>query len=122
MFSKRENTYIKIRPVGSGSYGQVCLVETNEGKKYAMKSVDAYHLRKPDDLRRHIHEINILSFNNSQYLLKLNDIFFLNDNLNLITPHYGGGNLDNYIFKFKTLNRKIPIKTIWSIFIKIGMG
>ena len=122
MFSKRENTYIKIRPIGSGSYGQVYLVETNEGNKYAMKSVDSYHLRKPNDLRRHIHEINILSFNNSQYLLKLNDIFYSNDYLNLITPHYPGGNLDNYIFKYKTLNRKIPNNTIWSIFIQICMG
>ena len=122
MFSKRENTYIKIRPIGSGSYGQVYLVETNEGNKYAMKSVDSFHLRKPDDLRRHIHEINILSFNNSQYLLKLKDIYYSNDNLNLITPHYSGGNLDNYIFKYKTLNRKIPHNIIWSIFIQICMG
>ena len=87
-----------------------------------MKSVDAYHLRKTNDLRRHIHEINILTFINSQYLLKLNDMYFSNDNLNLITPHYGGGNLDNYIFKYKTNNRKIPINTIWSIFIQICMG
>ena len=122
MFSKRENTYIKIRPIGSGSYGRVCLVETVEGNKYAMKSVDSYHLRKPDDLRRHIHEINILSFNNSQYLLKLHDIYFSNDNLNFITQHYAGGNLDNYIYRYKTLNRKIPNNTIWSIFIQICMG
>lgn len=122
MFSKRENTYIKIRPVGSGSYGRVYLVETIDGIKYAMKSIDAFHLRKADDLRRHIHEINILSFNNSQYLLKLNDIYFSNDNLNLITTHFGGGNLDNYIFKYKTLIRKIPVNTIWSIFIQICFG
>jgi len=122
MFSKREDTYIKIRPLGSGSYGRVYLVETIDGCKYAMKSIDAYHLRKSDDLRRHIHEINILSFNNSKYLLKLNDIYFLNDNLNLITPQFAGGNLDNYIFKYKTTNRKIPINTIWTIFIQICMG
>ena len=76
-----------------------------------------------DDYRRQLHELNILFFNNSPYLLKGLDININNSQyLEIVTPYYDGGTLENFILNHKSCNKQINSTIIKNLLINLCMG
>ena len=117
-------TYIILKRIGTGSYGTVFLIQSTENNKYyALKRINLDYLSYSGDIRRQLHEINILFFNHCPYLLKGIDIQLTKSNtLELITPYYEGNSLDNFIYTNRTSNKMISINVIWDIFFQLCLG
>ena len=127
MFSneKIENTYIIKGNLGSGSYGSVFIVEKKENNQsYAMKRINTSQLMHVNDYRRQMHEMNILFFNKSPYLLHGTDVSYIREKsrLDIVTELYEGGNLNNFISKYRAVQKQISNEVIWNIFIQICLG
>ena len=127
MFSneKIESTYNIKGNLGSGSYGTVYIVEKKDcNQSYAMKRINTSNLMHTNDYRRQMHEMNILFFNKCPYLLHGLDVSYIREKsrLDIITELYHGGNLNNLISKYRTIQKQIPNDTIWNIFIQICLG
>jgi NIMA (never in mitosis gene a)-related kinase len=116
--------YSILKRIGTGSYGTVFLIQsTNNHKYYALKSINLDYVSLNSDLRRQLHEINILFFNNCPYLLKGIDIFLTKTNkLEIITPYYEGNTLENFINTNRKSNNFINSNVIWDIFIQLCLG
>ena len=85
-------TYAILKRIGAGSYGTVFLIQsTITNKFYALKRIYIDELYNKGDIRRQLHEINILFFNNCPYLLKGININIKSNILEIITPYYDGG-------------------------------
>ena len=64
-------TYTILKRIGTGSYGTVFLIQSTQNNKYyALKRINLDYLSYGGDIRRQLHEINILFFNHCPYLLK----------------------------------------------------
>ena len=116
--------YTILKRIGIGSYGTVFLIRsTITNNFYALKKIYIDELYHKGDMRRQLHEINILFFNKCPYLLSGIDIQITNKNiLEIITPYYDGGNLENYITTNRALNKYIKISTVWDFFIQLCYG
>lgn len=116
--------YTILKRIGTGSYGTVFLIQsTNNYKYYALKSINLDYVCLNSDIRRQLHEINILFFNHCPYLLKGIDIYLTKENkLELITPYYEGNTLDNFIHTNRKFNNFINSNVIWDIFIQLCLG
>jgi NIMA (never in mitosis gene a)-related kinase len=117
-------TYTILKRIGSGSYGTVFLIQSTQNDKYyALKRINLDYLSYGSDIRRQLHEINILFFNHCPYLLKGIDIQLTKSNtLELITSYYEGNSLDNFIYTNRTSNKIININVIWDIFFQLCLG
>jgi len=117
-------TYTILKRIGIGSYGTVFLIRsTLTNNFYALKKIYINELYHKGDVRRQLHEINILFFNKCPYLLNGIDIQITNENiLEIITPYYEGGNLENYITTHRSLNKYISTSIIWDFFIQLCYG
>ena len=117
-------TYTILKRIGIGSYGTVFLIRsTITNNLYALKKIYIDELYHKGDIRRQLHEINILFFNKCLYLLNGIDIQITNKNiLEIITPYYDGGNLENYITTNRAVNKYIKISTVWDFFIQLCYG
>jgi len=117
-------TYTILKRIGIGSYGTVFLIRTTSSNNYyALKRIYINELYHKGDVRRQLHEINILFFNKCPYLLNGIDIQITNENiLEIITPYYEGGNLENYISTHRALNKYISNTIIWDFFIQLCYG
>ena len=73
-------TYTILKRIGTGSYGTVFLIQSSDNKYYALKSINLDYVNLYSDIRRQLHEINILFFNNCPYLLKGIDIYLTKTN------------------------------------------
>ena len=117
-------TYTILKRIGTGSYGTVFLIQSTENNKYyALKRINLDYLSYSGDIRRQLHEINILFFNHCPYLLKGLDIYLTKTNsLEIITPYYEGNSLDNFIYSNRISNKMISISVIWDIFFQLCLG
>ena len=127
MFSneKIENTYIIKGNLGSGSFGSVFIVEKKDNNQsFAMKRINTSQLMHSNDYRRQMHEMNILFFNKCPYLLHGLDVSYIREKsrLDIITELYDGRNLNNFISKYRAIQKPIPNELIWNIFIQISLG
>ena len=93
-------------------------------QKYALKRINTSQLRNADEYRRQMHEMNILFFNRCPYLLHALDVSFIREKyrLDIITELYDGRNLNNFISKYRAIEKSIPNSLIWTIFIQICIG
>jgi len=111
-----------IKKIGSGSFGTVFLIQTSDEKYFALKRIKLNDLNN-DDYRRQLHEINILFFNNCPCLLKGIDINFSHSEyIDIITPYYDGGTLDNLITYHKEEKIKIHSSIILDLFVNLCVG
>jgi len=117
-------TYAILKRIGIGSYGTVFLIRsTITNNFYALKKIYIDELYYKGDIRRQLHEINILFFNKCPYLLNGIDIQITRYNtLEIITPYYDGGNLENYITTHRSLNKHIKISIVWDFFLQLCYG
>ena len=110
-----------IKKISSGSFGIVYLIKYNNDYA-ALKRINLNDLHY-DDYRRQLHELNILFFNNSPYLLKGLDININNSQyLEIVTPYYDGGTLENFILTHKSCNKQINSTIIKNLLINLCMG
>jgi serine/threonine protein kinase len=110
-----------IKKISSGSFGIVYLIKYNNDYA-ALKRINLNDLNY-DDYRRQLHELNILFFNNSPYLLKGLDININNSQyLEIVTPYYEGGTLENYIMTHKSCNKQINSTIIKNLLLNLCMG
>jgi len=120
-----DTTYTIKKLLGSGSYGFVYqAVSLKDFHEVAIKKIDMRHLKKRDEYRRQVHELNILFFNHSQFLLHGIDLEYRKDDLhlNITTELFNGSNLDDYIRKHRINGKKIPDCFIWKIFLHCCLG
>ena len=110
-----------IKKISSGSFGIVYLIKYNNDYA-ALKRINLNDLHN-DDYRRQLHELNILFFNDSPYLLKGLDININNSQyLEIVTPYYDGGTLENFILNHKSCNKQINSTIIKNLLINLCMG
>ena len=110
-----------IKKISSGSFGIVYLIKYNNDYA-ALKRINLNDLHY-DDYRRQLHELNILFFNSSPYLLKGLDININNSQyLEIVTPYYEGGTLENYIMTHKSCNKQINSTIIKNLLINLCVG
>ncbi len=111
-----------IKTIGSGSFGTVYLVQNDSLNNFALKRINLNELAH-NDFRRQLHEISVLFFNKCPYLLKGLDINIINSHyLDIVTPYYDGGTLDNFISLHKSTGRKINPEVILDLFTDIAIG
>lgn len=111
-----------IKTIGSGSFGTVYLVQNDSLNNFALKRINLNELTH-NDFRRQLHEIYVLFFNKCPYLLKGLDINIINlQYLDIVTPYYDGGTLDNFISLHKSTARKINPEIILDLFTDIAIG
>lgn len=127
MFSneKIENTYNIKGNLGSGSYGSVYIIEKKDNNEtYALKRINTSQIMNTNDYRRQMHEMNILFFNKCPYLLHGLDVSYIREKsrLDIVTELYDGRNLNNFISKYRAVQKPIPNDIIWNIFIQICLG
>jgi NIMA (never in mitosis gene a)-related kinase len=110
-----------IKKISSGSFGIVYLIKYNNDYA-ALKRINLNDLNY-DDYRRQLHELNILFYNNSPYLLKGLDININNSQyLEIVTPYYEGGTLENYILTHRSCNKQINTTIIKNLLINLCIG
>jgi serine/threonine protein kinase len=110
-----------IKKISSGSFGIVYLIKYNNDYA-ALKRINLNDLHN-NDFRRQLHELNILFYNNSPHLLKGLDLNIYNSQyLEIVTPYYEGGTLENYIMTHKSCNKQINSTIIKNLLINLCMG
>jgi len=110
-----------IKKISSGSFGIVYLIKYNNDYA-ALKQINLNDLHY-SDYKRQLHELNILFFNDSPHLLKGLDMNINNSQyLEIITPYYEGGTLENYIMTHKSCNKQINTTNIKNLLINLCMG
>jgi len=121
--------YTVKRTLGGGSYGCVFLVEhTDPAQMYAMKRIYMNTSQTEAQLRRQLHELNILSFNRCDYLLQSKDVVLRREGtsdpniLEIVSDAYMEGNLDNFIYSHNKSGEALSQDTIWFIFLQLCMG
>jgi len=111
-----------IKTIGSGSFGTVYLVQNDSLNNFALKRINLNELAH-NDFRRQLHEISVLFFNKCPCLLKGLDINIINSQyLDIVTPYYDGGTLDNFISLHKSTGIKINPAVILDLFTDIAIG
>jgi len=120
-----DTTYTIKKLLGSGSYGSVySAICIKDNREYAIKRIDMAYLKRRDEYRRQVHELNILFFNRSPYLLHAVDLEYRKEHcrLDIITELFVGGNLDDFIRKYRISGKTIPDHIIWTIFLQCCQG
>ena len=110
--------YKIIKCIGSGSYGNVYIVQDGE-KKYAMKRVKI--LRQPHKEKINlVNEIRILKYCKCPFILKFIDCRYNGYNIEIITSMIRYGDL-NKVIKRRN-GKKFSESKIWSYFIQTSMA
>ena len=110
-----------IKKISSGSFGIVYLIKYNNDYA-ALKRINLNDLHY-NDFKRQLHELNILFFNESPHLLKGLDLNIYNSQyLEIVTPYYEGGTLENYIMTHKSCNKQINSTIIKNLLINLCVG
>ena len=102
-----DDTYIKEKIVGKGSYGVVYLVKHKQLHRYfAMKIIKKRNKSKNDE-EELMNEINILKKLDHPNILKINDFYSLKNEYSLITEYCQEGELFNEIRAYAPFNEAI---------------
>ena len=111
------NNYKIIKKIGEGSSGKVYLSEKN-GNKFAIKKINVTNFSKKEK-NYLISEIIIQQKHNSDYIIKLLDLFFQNNYIYIISEYACNGTLGQYIKN----NPKISLNLInkWLLQLSIGL-
>ena len=106
------NGYIIEKRIGSGSYGSVYLVRNKQSNEvYAMKKICVSNI-KTKEREYLISEILIQKANKCEYIIKLIDVFFENNNIYIVSEYAENGDLDKFIINFKKNRKHISNRTI----------
>jgi calcium-dependent protein kinase len=102
-----DDTYIKEKIIGKGSYGVVYLVKHKQLHRYfAMKIIKKRNKSKNDE-EELMNEINILKKLDHPNILKINDFYSLKNEYSLITEYCQEGELFNEIRAYAPFNEAI---------------
>jgi serine/threonine protein kinase len=108
--------YIKIKELGSGTFGKVYEIENKETKKkYACKHITK---KKICDMNKFNNEINIMREINHPNIIKLYEIVETQNKFYLIMEYSEGGSLYNYI----TAARRIKEEKASFLFYQLIIG
>ena len=114
--------YVIKSRLGIGSYGTVYKVcKKNANKIYVIKQISLLGLTEKE-ITEYKSEAKLLSLIKSNYVVKYYDSFIENNNLNILMEYCAGGDLFQYIEKFRKKKIKLKEKTIWQIFIQMVLG
>ena len=102
--------YIIKSRLGIGSYGTVYKVcKKNTNKIYVIKQISLLGLTEKE-ITEYKSEAKLLSLIKSNYVVKYYDSFIENNNLNILMEYCAGGDLFQYIEKFRKKKNKIKRK------------
>lgn len=96
--------YKEIRPVGSGSFGKVLLVEDKESKKYVVKVIDISKM-KPKEKKEALQESKLLSQLKHPYIVSHRDSWVENGILVIVMDYAENGDLCRAIQRQRKLGR-----------------
>lgn len=92
---KTAQDYEVIETLGSGYFGKVYLVvEKETGQQFAMKKIPTRRLVTSMEVRRSIHERNVLLQASNPFIPKLHETFHDQDSLCLLLDYAEGGDLE----------------------------
>lgn len=114
------NGYIIEKRIGSGSYGSVYLVRNKQSNEvYAMKKICVSNI-KTKEREYLISEILIQKANKCEYIIKLIDVFFENNNIYIVSEYAENGDLDKFIINFKKKRKNINNRTIAKLTLQLA--
>ncbi|KAH8739262.1 hypothetical protein FG386_000019 [Cryptosporidium ryanae] len=100
----RVGKYVKIREVGTGSYGKAIHVkDISRGRDYVMKSIDISKLSE-NERKDAINEVKLLSSIRHPYIICFRESFVDGNHLNIVMEYAEGGDL------FKRVNNRKKFK------------
>ena len=109
-----------IKLIGQGSYGKVYHVKNlKNNKEYALKKIKLLYGRENIG---NLTELQILSYNKCDYLIKYHYSYLENNQLCIITDFYKKGDLLNIIKKKKQKMQNFNAGYIWKIFLDLCMS
>eukprot|EP01147_Barroeca_monosierra_P002395 gene2395-5342_t len=95
-------TYVKVRPVGAGTFGKVWLIhEKNERQKMFVLKEIAVQLMKAPERRASLNEVRVLRRLRHQYVIGYRDAFCQGGKLCIIMEYAAGGDLAKRIYRQK---------------------
>lgn len=104
--SERRN-YSIIMSLGQGAFGEVQLaIEKRSGKRYAIKRISRSVCQENNSKNHIANEIKILSSVNSQFTIRMEDLFENDDAVFIILEYMPGGDLQKRIDKVKFMTEK----------------
>ena len=102
-----DDTYIKEKIVGKGSYGVVYLVKHKQLHRYFAMKIIKKRNRSKNDEEELMNEINILKKLDHPNILKINDFYSLKNEYSLMTEYCQEGELFNEIRAYAPFNEAI---------------
>lgn len=114
---KTKITFYRVsKIIGSGAFGKVNLAMHILARKLvAIKSIKKEYSRKPETKKKLLSEINILASLDNPYFVKLYDYFDDDKRTYLVTTFCEGGNLFDYLRKFKIIDETTCKLLFWNI-------
>ncbi|GAA0799299.1 serine/threonine-protein kinase [Spirilliplanes yamanashiensis] len=98
------NSYILIRPVGHGATGTVWrAVDRGSGEQVAVKLLHESLLRQPKLVTRFVQERTILLMLRHRHVVRVRDLFSVNESLGLVMDLVAGGSLRGHLRERGTL-------------------
>lgn len=109
-----------LNKIGKGSFGTVYKIKRKaDNNIYVLKQIGISHL-SPQARNSAVNEVQILASLRNPYIVKYYESFVDRSHLNIVMEYCEGGDLDSYIKKH--VNRLIPEKRIWKMFIQLLVG
>lgn len=92
--------------LGRGSYGEVTLVQTHQGEKFALKSISKSEVEIKIPLKLLYREISVHRSLSHKNIIKLHDHLENKDNIYLVLEYAERGNLFNYVKRKRKLSER----------------
>jgi serine/threonine protein kinase len=97
--------YLLVKSLGKGSFGEVFLTKKGKSSKlYATKKIPSSKLLNKDFKKYLENEINIMKQLEHENIIKYHESYQTSHNIYIIMDYINGGNLSEYLTKYKLKN------------------
>jgi len=98
---------MRIREIGSGSYGKAILVKDAEGAQFVLKAIDISRMDSKER-RDAVNEVRVLSSLKHPYVVSYRESFLDGRTLCIVMDFAEGGDLYNFISKTRKAGQALP--------------
>ena len=95
------DAFVKIRPLGSGSYGQAVLYRDSSCDEVVVKSIQLHGMSEKQRFHA-LNEVKVLSCIKHPFIIRYRDSFVIDDNLRIVMDYAAGGDLYTLIQRYRS--------------------